>query len=245
MGWGCCFFPLFFCLVKEKRAHKGRGETETIPFPRCFDTQQALTTPPHEKRNRTCRHVLTDSNFLKEARQDVGVVVFTDAWDEHVTVAPDFVTSNEGADRGSTYLPVACASCAVPLGRVYKTTPPALDTLRDCFSFSLGALRSYMLGSCGSADADSPEFRSAVYSPSPASLARENALLKGVVLDLHRRMEALEKAAAEADAGSGAGADAGAGAAPAGAKKRGSKKGSGRQAPGGGPTDGPKRARRR
>lgn len=55
-------------------------------------------------------------------------------------------TSKEGVDAGSTFFVVKCIGCDSQVGKVYLTTPRALDLMRDAFSFDSERIKNYVLG---------------------------------------------------------------------------------------------------
>lgn len=70
-------------------------------------------------------------------RKDLKMAVVSSVT-EDVVLSRELVTSKEaGPDLGSTYAPISCGSCKADIGKVYKTTPAALDDLRDTYSLAL------------------------------------------------------------------------------------------------------------
>ena len=60
----------------------------------------------------------------------------------------DFITARTGPDQGSSYMPIACNFCDERLGRVYQTTPQALDHLRGQFTFDTDKITSCVCAPC-------------------------------------------------------------------------------------------------
>ena len=56
-------------------------------------------------------------------------------------------TETEGDEIGSTFVRISCSGCSQPLGKIYKTTPPALDHWRNKYCLQVDAMKSYQLGS--------------------------------------------------------------------------------------------------
>ncbi|KAJ7365739.1 hypothetical protein OS493_002455 [Desmophyllum pertusum] len=56
-------------------------------------------------------------------------------------------TSTQGADIGSTFMPLQCKSCNSSIGRIYRTTPRELDHLRNLYCLDVEQIKSYQVGS--------------------------------------------------------------------------------------------------
>ena len=92
-----------------------------------------------------CAAVLGDSSAFACSHAGLRTVSLRAA--SHVRVLDDEPeTSKEGVDAGSTYFAVKCSGCDAQVGKVYLTTPRALDLMRDAFSLESDRLKNYVLG---------------------------------------------------------------------------------------------------
>ena len=95
----------------------------------------------------SCHRVLSDSNQLLSAVEELGVIVL----DAVVGVAME----EEGPDGAPAFLQLRCAACEHAVGRVYRQAPsPALIHILDQpaaprYALEQTALASYVLGSAG------------------------------------------------------------------------------------------------
>lgn len=103
-------------------------------------------------------------------------------------------SSQDGPDKGSTYAPLYC-DCGQILGRCYRTTPRALDAIRDMFTFLVDTVDYYELGSASiSPTANDPSSSSLAHLPSAAKMLQDMYRLKCMTLAMMERIEALEGA---------------------------------------------------
>ena len=93
-----------------------------------------------------CLHIVGDSLSMASADEDLGTVSLCGA--VGVTRSTKLKTSEYGKDLGATYHEMHCEKCKVKIGRIYITTPVALDSLRNMFTFYSNALSSFELGTC-------------------------------------------------------------------------------------------------
>ena len=104
---------------------------------------------------RQCQSIVGDSFHMTSSEQQLNAVVLNAGHPKNTKVLRDgqFSTSQRGADAGATFWELSCAVCTATVGKVYETTPRALDRLRGMHCFSRDALESYELGSCAAAGA--------------------------------------------------------------------------------------------
>ena len=95
---------------------------------------------------RQCRTVLGDSLSMVSNDGDLRLVCLSAASSVYVA-DKEPRTSASAKDAGSTFFHVHCAGCQSVVGCVYRTTPRALDDLRDMVSLNADAITSYALGS--------------------------------------------------------------------------------------------------
>lgn len=108
-----------------------------------------------------CRYCLTiigDSFSWLTAQRALSMIVLKEATDR-VTVQHSQLTSEEIDGEPSMYVPLTCAQCQRPLGRMYQHTPIPLEELRGAFSFHHNALVVYQLGSTAQHAASRPAAR--------------------------------------------------------------------------------------
>jgi len=92
-----------------------------------------------------CAAVLGDSSAFACSHAGLRTISLRAA--SHVRVLDDEPeTSKEGVDAGSTFFAVKCSGCDAQVGKVYLTTPRALDLMRDAFSLDSDRLKNYVLG---------------------------------------------------------------------------------------------------
>eukprot|EP01134_Creolimax_fragrantissima_P000503 CFRG0503T1 len=108
-------------------------------------TSSPMTSDPCVYQCLKCLSILGDS-YAYMGITDVLNIITLSAVTDNVVVGEDLSTSGESADLGSTYSPLICNTCGELLGSVYRTTPVALDSLRDQYSFLMPKLKSYTLG---------------------------------------------------------------------------------------------------
>ncbi|PWN25148.1 hypothetical protein BDZ90DRAFT_234356 [Jaminaea rosea] len=116
----------------------------------------------------SCRHVLADSSTLVTIRKDLRLIVTTTATaavvcgEDEAGAESSSSAANDGegearlllcrdasrSDLGSTYTTFSCGPCGEKdIGRIYKSTGPDLDEMRDGWSFDLEKVIVYPLGS--------------------------------------------------------------------------------------------------
>lgn len=104
---------------------------------------------------RQCLTIVGDSFAWLTAHRALSMIVLKEATDR-VTVQHTQRTSEEIDGELSTFVPLACAQCLQPLGRMYQDTPIHLDELRGAYSFHHDALVVYQLGSAAQNTAPRP-----------------------------------------------------------------------------------------
>ena len=132
---------------------------------------------------RSCRTIVGDTSSL--VMKNRGVIAIETA--TSVTRAPETRTSKEGNDRGCTYSLLSCSTCEATLGRLYLTTPRAMDNMRDCYTFDTAALSTYAVGSA--ADDAAPTLGA---PDATDELRADLTKVQDVLLGLHTRLTNLE-----------------------------------------------------
>jgi len=96
----------------------------------------------------TCRSLVGDSSALILADNSLKIIALRAVSCVSLSfMEKDLETSKTGTDIGSTYYSFSCAHCRSTLGRVYQTTNPQIDYIRNYFAFDLNAILSYKTGS--------------------------------------------------------------------------------------------------
>lgn len=100
----------------------------------------------------SCRSVVGDTLSEYEAHLESKTISLRAA--RCVEVEDKMKMSNTGFDAGCTYRRILCSECNNPLGRVYGSTTPALDSRRCTYTFDTTTLVSYQLGTCLTIDGE-------------------------------------------------------------------------------------------
>lgn len=95
---------------------------------------------------RQCLTIIGDSFAWLTAQRALSMIVLKEATDR-VTVQHAQLTTEDMDGEPATFVPLACAQCLQPLGRMYQHTPVPLEELRGAYSFHHDALVVYQLGS--------------------------------------------------------------------------------------------------
>ncbi|XP_046847290.1 kinetochore protein mis18-like [Xenia sp. Carnegie-2017] len=95
----------------------------------------------------SCRNIMGDSlNMAKMNKNLKSVSMF--ATTECVFVTDKYEMSTKGDDLGSSYYILECKHCEQPIGKMYNSTPKALDSLRDLYTLDWNKIKTYELGVC-------------------------------------------------------------------------------------------------
>ncbi|KAK9472040.1 yippee zinc-binding/DNA-binding /Mis18, centromere assembly-domain-containing protein [Dipodascopsis tothii] len=138
-----------------------------------------------------CLRIVADSSSWVCATADLGTFTLEDVAGDAVARSDSLSTSHDGADLGSTFTEFACRACTAPLGRIYRTTPRALDAIRDLFTFYTHSVRNYQVGVDGGAEQTPTDADLAVLRPSPDRVARRMAIMETLLMDMHDELGAL------------------------------------------------------
>lgn len=124
-----------------------------------------------------CRTVISDSLGGYHAFLETNTILLTTAL--NVSLHDTLNMSTSGPDAGCTFKILHCDTCSSPLGKVYSSTTPALDSHRHTYTFDTASLISYQLGSARTLDgkhvnAAKPDPNLAAHQTVSADLATHN-----------------------------------------------------------------------
>lgn len=91
-----------------------------------------------------CRTIVGDSFSFLSSDEVAKTITISVA--SNIQRSSELYTSYEVVDEGSTYFRFMCCDCKHLLGRFYVTTSPALDHIREHFTFTIDSITSYELG---------------------------------------------------------------------------------------------------
>ncbi|XP_071956621.1 protein Mis18-alpha-like [Antedon mediterranea] len=135
-----------------------------------------------------CGNILGDSCSWICANNDLKTITMRRVT-KVVEIEQDLITSEKGVDIGSTYQKLFCV-CDEMIGRIYQTTPRALDNLRDVFTLDINKIQSYHIGSgekTAGVDTDS-----IIDLPSARSLQDDLYKVKATICSLNKRIINIE-----------------------------------------------------
>lgn len=153
-----------------------------------------------------CRTMVADSTLGANISGDHESVLLSAA--SKLIISNDFTLSKSGFDAGCGYRQVSCAQCRVSLGRVYESTSPGLDNLRDLYILDSSSLITRTIGegvtTKGSSVDDDPQRRQyvshrisassgAIDAPTLSTFSKLRDDHNALALKVHDLMEALEQ----------------------------------------------------
>ncbi|KAL9986950.1 hypothetical protein ACROYT_G001168 [Oculina patagonica] len=94
----------------------------------------------------TCNNIFGDSCAWVASDRELEVICVNSVTSV-VSLGEGLETSTQGADIGSTFMPLQCKSCKSLIGRIYRTTPKELDHLRNLYCLDVEHIKSYQVGS--------------------------------------------------------------------------------------------------
>ncbi|KAJ9062376.1 Protein Mis18-alpha, variant 2 [Entomophthora muscae] len=92
-----------------------------------------------------CRIIIADSFTFLGFEDNLKMAIFYDKSDE-ILCGDELNLAKDGIDSGSTFKLLTCSVCKIEIGRIYNSTPQALDTIRDCYAFYNDMIDHYILG---------------------------------------------------------------------------------------------------
>ncbi|RYG59051.1 hypothetical protein EON64_20650, partial [archaeon] len=136
------------CPQESIRRSRGGGEEEGLGQNDSSDDPLAPSGPFvfYCTASPTCRNIIGDSYSIVSSNEKLKTVSLRRA--SHVTRQEVLKTSmgKQDADQGATFFPIDCEQCKKIIGRYYITTPRELDEVRNCLTFFVDKLSSYVLG---------------------------------------------------------------------------------------------------
>eukprot|EP00041_Stephanoeca_diplocostata_P009373 m.144356 g.144356 ORF g.144356 m.144356 type:complete len:198 (+) comp17710_c0_seq2:86-679(+) len=130
-----------------------------------------------------CSDESSNSLTLHAVPDSVRVMCNEDTGDEELH------TSRDRRDFGSTFAQLQCCKCDDVLGKLYRSTPRRLDTVRDMYTLDVSKIISYELGRGASR-----EGLEDIMSLSTADALQSDIVkLQNMVLVLNEKIELLEQ----------------------------------------------------
>lgn len=141
-----------------------------------------------------CNQILSDSYAFEGALSDddsLSIIVVNSILPGSVKLFDEISMSNNGSDRGASFLLIQCQSCETPIGRMYLSTPSHLDFARDKYTFLAGRLKFYSVGRLSYIAPDVSQTIKDLLTPTPSRTSKQFAMIESMLMTMHHQVEKL------------------------------------------------------